>query len=186
MCVCVSQTDGKHSGETTTRPSPFLQWSHTHCIGFDCNPEFQSLFSQLSLLARSLFPCTEERSFSRFNALFLLSPAFVNVSTLIVPRDLTGSPSFIYFHLCVVAVGDAAALSHSFGSFFFFFFSFFEQSANESVFVTGYTHTEEHLCQAVIERAEPGLLQSINRTGGETRVETLICDIPPLGAAVIV
>lgn len=43
------------------------------------------------------------------------------------------------------------------------------------------THTEEHLCQAVIERAEPGLLQSINRTGGETRVETLICDIPPLG-----
>lgn len=49
-----------------------------------------------------------------------------------------------------------------------------------------HTHTEELLCQAVIERAEPGLLLSINRTGGETRVETLICDIPPLGTTVIV
>lgn len=61
-----------------------------------------------------------------------------------------------------------------------FYLYLFEMSINESSFILsrGYTRSHTHIeCQAVIERAEPGLLESIIRTE-RTWVETLILNIP--------
>lgn len=181
MCVCVSQTDGKHSGETTTRPSPFRSGVTHTALALIGIRNFNHYF--LSSLCSLTVSVDRRKEFFRQHSFLTPSPCpCQRVDANCAVCDLTGCRlSFIsvfVLWLLVTPLPSRIPLD----LFFFHSLSRVPMKASPSLA----THTEEHLCQAVIERAEPGLLQSINRTGGETRVETLICDIPPLGAAVIV